>query len=187
MQQLTSGVADVILYRSQTDKSKTRKYAFIEYESHRAAALARRRLVPTKICLKGQEIEKVDWAEPEDEVDEDVMSTVKVLFVRNLTEKITEDVLREKFNEWSEQNVERVKKTKDYAFVHFKSRYAAEIAKRKAMGEYLDREPLEIEWSKPVDKTIYNTRKHLTKVLANPSSCLNQSVSSSPPFFVCVI
>ena len=28
------------------DKSKTRGYAFIEYQSHRAAALARRKLVP---------------------------------------------------------------------------------------------------------------------------------------------
>jgi hypothetical protein len=41
MEQLTEGVRDVILYTSQIDKSKTRGYAFVEYESHRAAALAR--------------------------------------------------------------------------------------------------------------------------------------------------
>jgi hypothetical protein len=41
MERLTDGVRDVILYTSQIDKSKTRGYAFVEYESHRAAALAR--------------------------------------------------------------------------------------------------------------------------------------------------
>ena len=54
MQKLTDGVRDVILYSSQTDKSRTRGYAFVEYESHRAAALARRKLVPQKFYLGGQ-------------------------------------------------------------------------------------------------------------------------------------
>lgn len=77
MSKLTEGVRDVILYPSQRDKSKARSYAFVEYESHRAAALARRRLIPGKIYILGQEIDKVDWAEPEHEVDEDVMSKVQ--------------------------------------------------------------------------------------------------------------
>ena len=76
MERITEGVRDVILYQSQTDKSKTRGYAFVEYESHRAAALARRKLVPGRIFLLGQEIEKVDWAEPENEVDEEIMNKV---------------------------------------------------------------------------------------------------------------
>ena len=51
---LTEGVTRVILYPSPNDRSKPRKYAFVEYENHRAAALARRRLVPTKITINGQ-------------------------------------------------------------------------------------------------------------------------------------
>ena len=51
---MTDGVRDVILYSSQTDKSRTRGYAFVEYESHRSAALARRKLVPQKFHLGGQ-------------------------------------------------------------------------------------------------------------------------------------
>lgn len=52
----------IIPFIFQVDKSKTRGYAFVEYETHRAAALARRTLVPKKNYLFGQEIEKVDWA-----------------------------------------------------------------------------------------------------------------------------
>jgi len=165
---LTEGVTRVILYPSPNDRSKPRKYAFVEYENHRAAALARRRLVPTKIVINGQEIEKVDWAEPQIEVDEEIMSTVKVLFVRNLTEMTSEDYLRFLFNQWSNGQVERVKKAKDYAFVHFYNRAAAEDAKRAVENQIIDGEKVEVEWSRPVDKIQYNTRKALTKLLSSP-------------------
>lgn len=165
---LTEGVCKVILYPSPNDRTKPRKYAFVEYENHRAAALARRRLVPTKIIIKGHEIEKVDWAEPQNEVDEEIMSTVKVLFVRNLTEKTTEEQLVDLFNRWGKGQVERVKKAKDYAFVHFYNRAAAEMAKIYADNQLIDGEMIEVEWSKPVDKVAYNTRKALTKLFSQP-------------------
>ncbi len=55
-------------------------YLLVEYESHRSAAMARRKLLPGKIQLWGHQI-AMDWAEPEAEVDEDVMATVKQIFV----------------------------------------------------------------------------------------------------------
>jgi len=166
---LTEGVCKVILYPSPNDRTRPRKYAFVEYENHRAAALARRRLVPTKIIINGHEIEKVDWAEPQNEVDEEIMSTVKVLFVRNLTEKTSEQYLVHLFNQWCSGQVERVKKAKDYAFVHFYNRAAAEMAKMYSANQVIDGEVIEVEWSKPVDKTIYNTRKALTKLFSQPA------------------
>lgn len=44
--QVTEGVVNVIVYPSSTDKSKNRGFAFVEYESHKAAAMARRKLIP---------------------------------------------------------------------------------------------------------------------------------------------
>ena len=75
MQKVTEGVVDVIVYPSAQDKTKNRGFSFVEYESHRAAAMARRKLIPGRIQLWGHQI-AVDWAEPEQEVDEDVMSKV---------------------------------------------------------------------------------------------------------------
>lgn len=46
MRKVTDGVIDVIVYPSAADKSKNRGFAFVEYESHRAAAMARRKLLP---------------------------------------------------------------------------------------------------------------------------------------------
>lgn len=46
MKKVTDGVVEVIVYPSAADKSKNRGFAFVEYESHRAAAMARRKLLP---------------------------------------------------------------------------------------------------------------------------------------------
>jgi len=75
MKTVVEGVVDAIVYPSITDKTKNRGFAFVEFESHRAAAMARRKLFPGRIHLWGQPV-AVDWAEPEQEVDEDVMSKV---------------------------------------------------------------------------------------------------------------
>uniref|UniRef100_A0A4W5J8Z0 Probable RNA-binding protein 46 n=1 Tax=Hucho hucho TaxID=62062 RepID=A0A4W5J8Z0_9TELE len=46
MRKVTEGVVDVIVYPSATDKTKNRGFAFVEYDSHKAAAMARRKLIP---------------------------------------------------------------------------------------------------------------------------------------------
>jgi len=64
-----------------------------------------------------------------------------------------------------------VKKAKDYAFVHFSSREAAERALAKSTGIVIDEaEQVEVVWSKPVDKQTYNTRKTLTKAFTSGMS-----------------
>ena len=51
---------------------------------------------------------------------------MKVLYVRNLTATLTEEKLRETFEAYGK--VDRVKKIKDYAFVHFEDRHQAVVA-----------------------------------------------------------
>lgn len=75
----------------------------------------------------------VDWADPQEEPDESTMSKVKVLYVRNLTQEISEEKLKEAFEQYGK--VERVKKIKDYAFVHFEDRDHAVLAMRGLDGK----------------------------------------------------
>lgn len=75
----------------------------------------------------------VDWADPQEEPDESTMSKVKVLYVRNLTQEISEEKLKESFEQYGK--VERVKKIKDYAFVHFEDRDHAVLAMRGLDGK----------------------------------------------------
>lgn len=65
----------------------------------------------------------VDWAEQQEEPDEETMAKVKVLYVRNLKEAVTEEQLKEMFSAYGE--VDRAKKIRDYAFIHFMEREPA--------------------------------------------------------------
>ncbi|CAH8856558.1 unnamed protein product [Trichobilharzia szidati] len=153
MLKVTEGVKDVIVYPSVADKTKNRGFAFVEYENHKAAAMARRKLIPGRIHLWGHQI-AVDWAEPEREVDENIMSKVRILYVRNLMLHTTEDAVKDHFNQaiGAVDAVERVKKIRDYAFVHFRDRLQATTALRQLDGTLFDGSQIEVTWAKPVDK-----------------------------------
>ena len=74
---VTEGVADVIVYPSASDKLKNRGFAFVEYNNHSSATMARWKLMKNRIQLWGHNI-AVDWAKPELEVDEEIMSQVRI-------------------------------------------------------------------------------------------------------------
>ncbi|XP_033920635.1 probable RNA-binding protein 46 isoform X2 [Melopsittacus undulatus] len=124
---------------------------FSEYESHRAAAMARRRLIPGTFQLWGHTIQ-VDWADPEKEVDEETMQKVKVLYVRNLMISTTEETIKAEFNKFKPGIVERVKKLRDYAFVHFFHRDDAVAAMSVMNGKCIDGASIEVTLAKPVNK-----------------------------------
>lgn len=159
---VTEGVLDVIVYASAADKLKNRGFAFVEYESHRAAAMARRKLMPGRIQLWGHQI-AVDWAEPEIDVDEDIMETVKILYVRNLMMETSEETLRRIFGQFNPGCVERVKKIRDYAFVHFASRDDAVVAMDNLNATEIEGSYIEVTLAKPVDKEQYTRYQKATK------------------------
>ncbi|KAH8382925.1 hypothetical protein KR009_005824, partial [Drosophila setifemur] len=143
---LTAGLYEVIIYSSPDDKKKNRGFCFLEYESHKAASLAKRRLGTGRIKVWGCDI-IVDWADPQEEPDEQTMSKVKVLYVRNLTQDVTEDKLKEQFEQYGK--VERVKKIKDYAFIHFEDRDSAVEAMRGLNGKEVGASNIEVSLAKP--------------------------------------
>lgn len=73
-----AGIVDVILYKNCFDRRLNRGFAFVEFTSHRAAAMARRALVPGYVKLWDQEV-MVDWAEPEPDIDDDQMRKVSFI------------------------------------------------------------------------------------------------------------
>jgi len=119
-EKMTDGLQDVIIYSSPDDnKKKNRGFAFLEYDTHKSASLAKRRIGSGRTRVWGCDI-IVDWADPQEEPDYDTMSKVKVLYVRNLKADISEEQLRGKFEPFGK--IERVKKIKDYGFIHFEER-----------------------------------------------------------------
>ncbi|KAA0709005.1 Heterogeneous nuclear ribonucleoprotein Q [Triplophysa tibetana] len=146
---VTEGLTDVILYHQPDDKRKNRGFCFLEYEDHKTAAQARRRLMSGKVKVWGNVV-TVEWADPIEDPDPEVMAKVKVLFVRNLANSVTEEILETTFGQFGK--LERVKKLKDYAFIHFDERDGAVKALEEMNGKDLEGENIEIVFAKPPDQ-----------------------------------
>ncbi|KAF5909606.1 sorting nexin-14 isoform X3, partial [Clarias magur] len=132
---VTEGLNDVILYHQPDDKKKNRGFCFLEYEDHKTAAQARRRLMSGKVKVWGNVV-TVEWADPIEDPDPEVMAKVKVLFVRNLASTVSEELLEKTFSQFGK--LERVKKLKDYAFIHFEDRDGAVKVEAEGVGEPVD-------------------------------------------------
>ncbi|XP_007467380.1 PREDICTED: heterogeneous nuclear ribonucleoprotein Q isoform X2 [Lipotes vexillifer] len=82
--------------------------------------------------------------------DHKTAAQVKVLFVRNLANTVTEEILEKAFSHFGK--LERVKKLKDYAFIHFDERDGAVKAMEEMNGKDLEGENIEIVFAKPPDQ-----------------------------------
>lgn len=141
------GLQEVIIYSSPDDnKKRNRGFAFLEFDSHKMASVAKRRIGNGRTRVWGCDI-IVDWADPQEEPDNDTMEKVKVLYVRNLKADTTEEQIKEKFEKFGK--VERVKKIKDYGFVHFEERDHAVQAMDELNGVKLGESELQISLAKP--------------------------------------
>lgn len=140
-------IVDVITYRSlECPAQKNRGFCFIQFESHDAARTAKTKITRKALSIWGTPI-FVDWADALDVPDESIMNEVRVLYVRNLTAAVTEEQLREIFSRFG--GVERVKKMKDFAFVHFERRTDALEAMKTLQNTAIDGEIIEVKLSRP--------------------------------------
>lgn len=179
----TEGLVDVIVYNSPDEKKKNRGFCFLEYMSHKHAYLAKKKLSTTSVKFWGCDI-IVDWADPMEEPDDETMAKVKVLYVRNLTHAVTQEKLRQLFSQFG--SIERVKKIKDYAFIHFATREGATRALNALNGKLVCGTNLEITWAKPpTDKkkreTILRARERRTMQLLTQSPRNVDIRRGSPP------
>ena len=72
---------DVIIYGSADNpKLKNRGFAFLEFDSHKSASTAKRKLSSGRVKVWGCDI-IVDWADPQEEPDEETMSKVSILLL----------------------------------------------------------------------------------------------------------
>ena len=156
---MKGGLLEVIVYSSPDDRKKNRGFCFLEYDTHKDASLAKRKLTTARTKVWGCDI-LVDWADPQEEPDEETMSKVKVLYVRNLTNDVTEEQIKSLFQEYG--SIERVKKIKDYAFVHFEDRGPAMKAMQNLNGKEVGGANIEVSLAKPP-----SDRKKKEEVLRN--------------------
>ena len=72
---IAEDLVDVIIYSSPDDKKKNRGFCFLEYETHKAASAAKRRLGSGRVKVWSCDV-IVDWADPQEEPDKETMAKV---------------------------------------------------------------------------------------------------------------
>ncbi|EFN86910.1 APOBEC1 complementation factor [Harpegnathos saltator] len=168
---ILDGIIDVYLYPSAHDRTLNRGFIFVEFKDHRAAAMARRKLIPGKVMLWDHEI-AVDWADPEpgDPVDEDIMETVTALFVRNLTLEMSQQKVREVFHRHTNVPILKLKKINHFAFIHYENRGAAQAVMdiMQKSNSVVEKEGWEIRWAKPIGASKFIERqRYIREAVAN--------------------
>ncbi|PAA83949.1 hypothetical protein BOX15_Mlig014700g1 [Macrostomum lignano] len=157
---LTENLKDVIVYSTPDDlntQRKNRGFCFLHFDSHIDAANAKKKLGRRGVRIFNSDI-YVDWADPIDDNEEVNLSDVKILYVKNLSSDVTEDQVREAFG--SHGPLEKVKRMKDYAFVHFEEREHALKAMEALNGhEGLGKGLLEVSLARPVSDKVKQKRE----------------------------
>jgi len=149
------GLIDVIIYSSSEDKKKNRGFAFLDFDSHKNASAAKKKLTYQRKVMNCDIT--VDWADTQEEPDEETMEKVKVLYIKNLSADVTEDMLKEKFSPYGK--LERVKKLKDCGFAHFEERENALKAMDELNGTEIGANQVEISLAKPQAKAAQRRKK----------------------------
>lgn len=70
-----SGLTKVFVYADPTNRNHNRGFVFVDFKTHRDAAIARRTFSSKALNLWGNNI-NVDWAKAEKEVDDEIMPVV---------------------------------------------------------------------------------------------------------------
>ncbi|KAL1140020.1 hypothetical protein AAG570_006997 [Ranatra chinensis] len=123
---IVSGVVDIILFISASDKRFNKGFCFAEFETHRAAAMARRTLVVNGLRFWNREV-RIDWAMPEIFVEDSVMAKVTTIHIRNVLAETSEaDLKNIIYNFANREDVVKLRKIRDFAFVNINTREAAE-------------------------------------------------------------
>jgi len=143
-------MTDVIVYADNVEKTLNRGFAFLEFNTHKDASVARKKLMGGKVKVFGNITPTVDWAEPQEEPDEETMAKVKTIYIKNLTAATDDEKLKELFKEHGE--IASVKKVKDYAFLEFAERDSALKAIEAMNGQELESIALEISLAKPMQE-----------------------------------
>lgn len=145
-----TGIINVIIYRpyQHCAGEENRGFCFLEFTTHELAWKAKHLIEKEPRIFFTNSI-FVDWADSMDTPTEEIMQNVRILYVRNV--HVTEEKLEELFRPFGD--IERVKKIKHFAFVHFINRSDALNAMNGLQDMLVCGEKLMISWSyPPLDK-----------------------------------
>jgi heterogeneous nuclear ribonucleoprotein R len=178
-------LVEIILFAEATEwqdpknPGRNRGFAFVEYYNHACAEHARRVMSKPSFRL-GSNAPTISWADPRSGLDASTMSQVKVVYVRNLPDSVTEEQLQKLFEHHGEVTKVVLPSSKpgqakrDFGFVHFSDRASALKAIEKT-------EVYELEGKHLLVPILHVSINSSQEIHALYSVCVLQAVYLRPP------
>lgn len=137
-----------------------RGFAFLDFPTHDAAIRAKQLASTGQMRIFGQNVQVV-WANPERAVSSDVMRDVRTLFMRNVDMRLRQTDLLQIISRFvpSEQ-VRRLSRNRDLAFVELQTRTAAQRLLECLDGYVSMGRPFDVQWSIPPNRNTLHGAMH---------------------------
>ena len=148
LEEYLKGMVRVILHFDPIDMARNRGFAFIDFESDELADAAFKKVSAGGLALSGH-ICTCDWATPDNNPSDEVMSKVKIVFARYVPLETTEEFMSSYFGKYGA--VEKVKKNRDFWFVHYVERESAVKAIKGLNGAKIGNNVIEVMLAKPIN------------------------------------
>jgi len=165
---ITEGLVDVITFPHADDAGSNRGFCFLDFEDHKSASFAKKKLQSKAHNAGSRTRLAVDWADQREEPDEEAMSKVKTLIVKNLKSETKEETLKTLFSSYG--TIEKINKIKSYSFVFYEDRESCLEAIEKLNGVNVEGNAIEVALAKPpMDKEKYKEvlKKRSKKMMSN--------------------
>ncbi|KAL4216445.1 putative RNA-binding protein 46 [Mactra antiquata] len=129
------GLQNVTVFVSEEMKEKglkNRGFCLIDFHSHSYASEGKKIISGLGKELFDRENLRVEWCDPQHEPTPSERSKIKCVHVGNISSTVTEEMLRQKFDEYGK--LKQVDKVRDYAFIHYEKREGCANAIEMADG-----------------------------------------------------
>lgn len=144
-------VQTVTVYHAQGSQpaSGNRGFAFMDFPTHDAAIRAKQQASTGRVRLFGQDVQIV-WANPERSVPMETMKDLRTLFVRNVDMELRQaDLFAIIVKFVLPEEVRKVSRNRDLAFIEMRSRASAERVMDGLQGYIGLKRQFEVKWSIP--------------------------------------
>ncbi|XP_062541309.1 uncharacterized protein LOC134209330 isoform X2 [Armigeres subalbatus] len=149
-----------VMHNRITDGEMNRGFAFMDFANHAAALRAKKQTTPGCMRMWERDI-KIVWANPQQSLDHSRVDDVKIIFVRNIDQRVTTSDLYNLFVRMvPRQDIINITRVREFAFVEFALRQQAEMVMHVAQGYVLHKFALDIEWAMPPLRNTFHNMKN---------------------------
>ncbi|XP_055384986.1 uncharacterized protein LOC129614422 [Condylostylus longicornis] len=147
--QMFPKIERVITHKRISDMNQNRGFLFLDFPNHEEALIVKKQTTPGRLRKWGRDL-KIVWANPEHVTNPELLENIKSLFIRNVDLSVKNNELYAVLMLYVKRTeIVKISRVREFAFIEFTSRDAAEKILHHVNGQLLKGYSLVVEWALP--------------------------------------